>query len=187
VKRGVHRCGEGVVGLGPVERDRQDGAVTTGLDLGHRRSLSPGCYHWPMGALRLISLDERARDESPLDAYSRVVTEVAQRLAPSVANLRVSRGGRFFLVVMNVPVRRPEHLELEALVRDLVAPEVLRMARGGCDHRQCEEECLEERPWLTQRSADLRSHVGSPSERDTGARFDPPCGAESSNLGVECM
>jgi serine protease Do len=37
------------------------------------------------------------RDEEPLDAYSRVVTSVAERLAPSVANLRVSRrvrGGR---------------------------------------------------------------------------------------------
>ena len=36
-------------------------------------------------------------DEDPLDAYSRVVTTVAERLAPSVANLRVSRrvrGGR---------------------------------------------------------------------------------------------
>jgi serine protease Do len=45
-----------------------------------------------MGALRLVSLDE-----APLDAYSRVVTEVARRLSPSVANLRVSRrvrGGR---------------------------------------------------------------------------------------------
>ena len=45
-----------------------------------------------MGALRLISLTEE-----PLDAYSRVVTEVARRLSPSVANLRVSRrvrGGR---------------------------------------------------------------------------------------------
>jgi serine protease Do len=31
--------------------------------------------------------------ESPLDAYSRVVTEVARRLGPSVANLRVRRGG----------------------------------------------------------------------------------------------
>jgi S1-C subfamily serine protease len=40
-----------------------------------------------MGALRLISLDE----EAPLDAYSRVVTEVARKLSPSVANLRVSR------------------------------------------------------------------------------------------------
>jgi serine protease Do len=40
-----------------------------------------------MGALRLISLQE----EAPLDAYSRVVTEVARRLSPSVANLRVSR------------------------------------------------------------------------------------------------
>jgi S1-C subfamily serine protease len=47
-----------------------------------------------MGGLRLISLDERAQDEAPLDAYSRVVTEVARRLAPSVANLRVSRRAR---------------------------------------------------------------------------------------------
>jgi S1-C subfamily serine protease len=44
-----------------------------------------------MGALRLISLDAARPDEAPLDAYSRVVTEVARRLAPSVANLRVSR------------------------------------------------------------------------------------------------
>src|SRR5436305_4019234 len=36
-------------------------------------------------------------DEDPLDAYSRAVIAVAERLAPSVANLRVSRrvrGGR---------------------------------------------------------------------------------------------
>jgi serine protease Do len=46
-----------------------------------------------MGALRLISLDEPAPPDSPLDAYSRVVTEVARRLSPSVANLRVSRRG----------------------------------------------------------------------------------------------
>jgi S1-C subfamily serine protease len=91
VQGGMHRRRESVVGLGPIQRDRQDGAVTAGLDLGHRRSLSPGCYHWPMGELRLISLDERAREESPLDAYSRVVTGVARRLAPSIANLRVSR------------------------------------------------------------------------------------------------
>jgi S1-C subfamily serine protease len=32
--------------------------------------------------------------ETPLDAYSRVVTEVARSLAPSVANLRVTRRGR---------------------------------------------------------------------------------------------
>jgi S1-C subfamily serine protease len=44
-----------------------------------------------MEAMRLVSLDERVREESPLDAYSRVVTEVARRLAPSIANLRVSR------------------------------------------------------------------------------------------------
>jgi serine protease Do len=34
-----------------------------------------------------------AATETPLDAYSRVVTEVARRLGPSVANLRVRRGG----------------------------------------------------------------------------------------------
>src|SRR4029450_8503290 len=44
-----------------------------------------------MGALRLVSLDAAPSDEGPLDAYSRVVTEVARRLAPSGANLRVSR------------------------------------------------------------------------------------------------
>jgi S1-C subfamily serine protease len=44
-----------------------------------------------MGALRLVSLDAAPSEEGPLDAYSRVVTEVARRLAPSVANLRVSR------------------------------------------------------------------------------------------------
>jgi serine protease Do len=45
-----------------------------------------------MGAVRFVALEE-----DPLDAYSRVVTEVARRLSPSVANLRISRrvrGGR---------------------------------------------------------------------------------------------
>src|SRR5881409_2934161 len=40
--------------------------------------------------LTLIS-DSRPAEEAPLDAYSRVVTEVARILSPSVANLRVSR------------------------------------------------------------------------------------------------
>jgi S1-C subfamily serine protease len=57
-----------------------------------------------MGALRLISEGSsrdsglrpvsREEDETPLDAYSRVVTEVARKLSPSVANLRVRRGRR---------------------------------------------------------------------------------------------
>ena len=41
--------------------------------------------------LRLIASGPQPADEAPLDAYSRVVVEVAERLAPSVANLRVSR------------------------------------------------------------------------------------------------
>ncbi len=44
-----------------------------------------------MAHLRLISSGPQPAEEAPLDAYSRVVTEVAERLAPSVANLRVSR------------------------------------------------------------------------------------------------
>jgi S1-C subfamily serine protease len=43
-----------------------------------------------MDALRLVALER----EEPLDAYSRVVTDVARRLSPSVTNLRVSRRAR---------------------------------------------------------------------------------------------
>jgi S1-C subfamily serine protease len=44
-----------------------------------------------MAHLMLIASGPQPAEEAPLDAYSRVVTEVAERLAPSVANLRVSR------------------------------------------------------------------------------------------------
>jgi serine protease Do len=44
-----------------------------------------------MANLTLISSGPEPSEEAPLDAYSRVVTEVAERLAPSVANLRVAR------------------------------------------------------------------------------------------------
>jgi S1-C subfamily serine protease len=47
-----------------------------------------------MGGLRLVSLEE-----APLDAYSRVVTEVARKLSPSVANLRFRRGGGSGVVI----------------------------------------------------------------------------------------
>jgi S1-C subfamily serine protease len=39
-------------------------------------------------------LEPEARDGEALDAYSRIVVEVAERLAPSVANLRVTRRSR---------------------------------------------------------------------------------------------
>jgi serine protease Do len=41
--------------------------------------------------LTFVSAPARPVEEEPLDAYSRVVTEAARRLTPSVANLRVSR------------------------------------------------------------------------------------------------
>jgi S1-C subfamily serine protease len=42
--------------------------------------------------LRLISDEHPPEDEQPLDAYSRVVTDVARVLSPSVASLRFRRG-----------------------------------------------------------------------------------------------
>jgi S1-C subfamily serine protease len=47
--------------------------------------------------LRLVSYDPEPDEEEALDAYSRAVSTVAERVTPSVANLRVSRrvrGGR---------------------------------------------------------------------------------------------
>src|ERR671922_284600 len=72
-----------------------------------RRTLPPPRYRGAMPSLRLINAeasgDQAAApirvpsDEQALDAYSRVVIDVAERLSPSVANLRISRrvrGGR---------------------------------------------------------------------------------------------
>src|SRR5881397_3057969 len=50
-----------------------------------------------MPELTFISSSDDAREDEPLDAYSKAVTTVAERLTPSVANLPVSRrvrGGR---------------------------------------------------------------------------------------------
>src|SRR3954464_7508049 len=44
-----------------------------------------------MAGLRFVS-DERPTDAEALDAYSQVVTRVAEQLAPSVANVRLRRG-----------------------------------------------------------------------------------------------
>src|SRR5438309_7919085 len=50
-----------------------------------------------MPELTFIASSSSAEEDEPLDAYSRAVIAVAERLTPSVANLRVSRrvrGGR---------------------------------------------------------------------------------------------
>src|SRR5579884_595304 len=47
-------------------------------------------------ALERQDVDER--EARALDAYSRVVVEIAERLSPSVANLRVMRQGRRWAV-----------------------------------------------------------------------------------------
>src|SRR5438067_12753924 len=50
-----------------------------------------------MPELTFIASSSSAEEDEPLDAYSKAVTAVAERLTPSVANLRVSRrvrGGR---------------------------------------------------------------------------------------------
>jgi S1-C subfamily serine protease len=52
-----------------------------------------------MADLLFVSLTEDEEDEDVLDAYSRTVTGVAERLTPSVANLRVRRGGGSGVVI----------------------------------------------------------------------------------------
>src|SRR5256884_1767458 len=47
-----------------------------------------------MPELAFISSSDDAREDEPLDAYSKAVPTVAERLTPSVANLRVSHRGR---------------------------------------------------------------------------------------------
>jgi S1-C subfamily serine protease len=51
------------------------------------------------GLLFISDTAEEPGDEAPLDAYSRIVTTVAERLSPSVANLRVRRGGGSGVVI----------------------------------------------------------------------------------------
>jgi S1-C subfamily serine protease len=46
----------------------------------------------PPGPRQAEATDGRPNDAEALDAYSRVVTDVARRLSPSVASLRVARG-----------------------------------------------------------------------------------------------
>src|SRR5437763_7332644 len=52
-----------------------------------------------MAEISFIRAELEPLDEEPLDAYSRVVTEVARVLSPSVANLRFRRGGGSGVVI----------------------------------------------------------------------------------------
>ena len=52
-----------------------------------------------MASVAELTLIGRAEGEDPLDAYSRVVTEVAALLTPSVANLRLRRSGGSGVVI----------------------------------------------------------------------------------------
>ena len=62
--------------------------------MAYRRSPAGASYGGPtMAVLRLVS------DDDALDAYSQAVTYVAERLSPSVANLRVRRGGGSGVVI----------------------------------------------------------------------------------------
>jgi S1-C subfamily serine protease len=93
----VRRAVERVQHVGTVQRDRRHGAVTGDLDLRHApsfRNTRPECALTLQMQLRFIGLTEEPDTEEALDAYSRAVTSVAERLTPSVANLRVSRRTR---------------------------------------------------------------------------------------------
>ena len=84
---------QGVQHLRPVERDREDGAVLPGLDLGHDSSLN--------GAATLVWMTIRlvADESQALDAYSRVIVSASERLLPSVAHLRSDRGSGSGVVI----------------------------------------------------------------------------------------
>src|SRR5207244_9053613 len=73
--------------VGTIEGDRQDGAVSGDLDLRHDGNHNRGATVGRM-PLRYV-VDEH----DALDAYSRAVIAVNERLAPPVANLRSDRGG----------------------------------------------------------------------------------------------
>ena len=51
------------------------------------------------GLLFISDTTDEPRDEEPLDAYSRTVISVAERVSPAVANLRVRRGGGSGVVI----------------------------------------------------------------------------------------
>jgi S1-C subfamily serine protease len=53
-----------------------------------------GRYRGVLGKLLFIASGPPAEEREALDAYSRVVVTVAERVTPSVANLRVTRRGR---------------------------------------------------------------------------------------------
>src|SRR3989440_8256708 len=86
---------------GPGRRSRSSARSSAGaggvVEGGRRRPQAPR-YRDSM-CFTLISDTPSAPVEQPLDAYSRVVTFVAERLSPSVGNLRLSRrvrGGRVY-------------------------------------------------------------------------------------------
>src|SRR5256714_5369063 len=86
---------------GPGRRSRSSARSSAGaggvVEGGRRRPQAPR-YRDSM-RFTLISDTPSAPEEQPLDAYSRVVTFVAERLSPSVGNLRLSRrvrGGRVY-------------------------------------------------------------------------------------------
>src|SRR5262249_38705724 len=88
------KCGRSVVASPDTPAPCHGSARRNGGAPLPRRCLRP-VVPWPQMAtppLRLIS--DVPDDDEPLDAYSRAVTFVAERLTPSIANLRVTRRGR---------------------------------------------------------------------------------------------
>src|SRR5829696_6663654 len=67
-----------------------------------------------------------------LPATQLVLQELGQAGVPALGHSRgEADSGLFFRIVVNVEMLGREHLEIEALVLDLVPPEILRARRHG--------------------------------------------------------
>ena len=121
---------EHVIGLGEAAGKRQDHAAA--IALRH----AAGAFADLAEDVGLLKVRMRRVEDERLPAAQLVLQQPGQ---PRVPPLGHSRGkphrGFFFRVVVDVEVLGREHLEVEALVLDLVPAEILRARRNGGAHQ----------------------------------------------------
>ena len=128
VLKGVHQLvTDDVVGLGqPARKGQDDAAFPT---LGHATRALADLTVERVGLLEMRMCG--VKDEL-LAAVQLVLQELRQARVPPLSHPRGDADGGFlFWVVVDVEVLAREHLEVEALILDLVAAKVLRSSRDG--------------------------------------------------------
>jgi hypothetical protein len=95
--------------------------------------------------LREMGMARVENDRLPL--VEAVIEQRGEARVPPLRHARCVPRRRFLLgVVIDVEVLGPEHTEVEAVVLDLVASEVLRIRRRGCEQHRRERQ-TDHRPW----------------------------------------